>query len=93
MGMSRHAEAQMIAAMKQIDAGRMAEDVAREQGVRKHTNYAWNAKYGERQRSALDRASGRENRLLGQVIATNGLFTTFLDKQGTRKSGWRDRTS
>ncbi len=36
----------MIAALKQIEAGRTVDDVAREQGVSKHTIYAWKAKYG-----------------------------------------------
>ena len=36
----------MIAALKQVEAGRTTEDVAREQGVSKHTIYAWKAKYG-----------------------------------------------
>ena len=36
----------MIAALKQVEAGRKAEDVAREVGVSKHTIYAWKAKYG-----------------------------------------------
>jgi putative transposase len=39
-------EAQMIAALKQVEAGRKVEDVAREFGVSKHTIYAWKAKYG-----------------------------------------------
>jgi transposase len=46
MSKSRHTEAQIIAALKQVEAGRKAEDVAREQGVSKHTIYAWKAKYG-----------------------------------------------
>ncbi len=32
--------------LKQLEAGRKAEDVAREVGVSKHTIYAWKAKYG-----------------------------------------------
>jgi len=36
----------MIAALKQVEAGRGVEDVAREVGVSKHTIYAWKAKYG-----------------------------------------------
>jgi putative transposase len=36
----------MVAALKQMEAGRKAEDVAREYGVSKHTVYAWKAKYG-----------------------------------------------
>jgi len=45
MSKSRHTEAQMIGALKQ-EAGRKAEDVAREVGVSKHTIYAWKANYG-----------------------------------------------
>src|SRR5689334_9176845 len=46
MSRSKHTEAQMIGALKQVEAGRKAEDVAREVGVSKHTLYAWKAKYG-----------------------------------------------
>jgi putative transposase len=48
MSKSRHTEAQMIGTLKQLEAGRKAEDVAREVGVSKHTNtiYVWKAKYG-----------------------------------------------
>jgi transposase-like protein len=41
MSRSKHTEAQMIAAVKQMEAGRKAEDVAREVGVSAHTIYAW----------------------------------------------------
>jgi putative transposase len=46
MSKSKHTEAQMIGALKQLEAGRKAEDAAREVGVSKHTIYAWKAKYG-----------------------------------------------
>jgi putative transposase len=46
MSKSRHTEAQIIAALKQVEAGRTSEDVAREYSVSKHTIYAWKAKYG-----------------------------------------------
>ena len=36
----------MIAALKQLEAGRRVEDVAREVGVSKRTIYVWKAKYG-----------------------------------------------
>jgi putative transposase len=42
----KHSEAEMIGALKQLEAGRTAADVARELGVSKHTIYAWKAKYG-----------------------------------------------
>jgi len=41
MSRSRHTEAQMIGALKQMEAGRTAEDVGRELGMSKHTIYAW----------------------------------------------------
>jgi putative transposase len=46
MSKSNHSEAQMIGALKQLEAGRTAEDIGRELGVSKHTIYAWKAKYG-----------------------------------------------
>ena len=38
MSKSRRTDAQMIAALKQVEAGRTTEDVAREQGVSKHNH-------------------------------------------------------
>jgi putative transposase len=46
MSKSKHTEAQMIGALKQLEAGRKVEEVAREVGVSKHTIYTWKAKYG-----------------------------------------------
>jgi len=46
MSKSKHSEAQSIAALKQVEAGRAVEDLAREYGVSKHTIYAWKSKYG-----------------------------------------------
>jgi len=41
MSRSRHKEAQMISALKQVEAVRAVEDVALEMGVSKRTLYAW----------------------------------------------------
>jgi putative transposase len=46
MSKSKHTEAQIIGALKQVEAGRAVEDLAREYGVSKHTIYAWKSKYG-----------------------------------------------
>ena len=46
MSKSKHSEAQIIAVLKQVEAGRAVEDVARECGVSKHTIHAWRSKYG-----------------------------------------------
>ena len=44
MSRSAHREAQIIGAVKQVEAGRKVEEVAREVGVSKHTIYAWKQK-------------------------------------------------
>jgi putative transposase len=44
MSRSKHTEAQMIAAIEQMEAGRKIEDVAREYGASKRTMYAWKSK-------------------------------------------------
>ena len=46
MSRSNHSEAQIIEALKQMEAGRSAADVGRQYGVSKHTICAWKAKYG-----------------------------------------------
>jgi putative transposase len=55
MSKSTHTEAQIIGAVKQVEAGRKADEVAREMGVSKHTIYAWKQKYG-----GLDVAEAQE---------------------------------
>jgi putative transposase len=46
MGRGKHTEAQIIEALKQVEAGRKVEEVSRQYGVSKHTMYGWKAKYG-----------------------------------------------
>ena len=59
MSRGAHTEAQMVAAVKQVEAGRKSEEVARELGVSKHTIYAWKQKYG-----GLDVSEAQELRRL-----------------------------
>ena len=58
MKKSRHSEEKVIAAVKQMEGGRKAADVARELGVSAATLYAWKGKL-EACRSA--RPSGSDN--------------------------------
>jgi len=64
MSRGKHSEAERIAALKQVEAGRQVEDVAREVGVSKHTIYSWKAKYGglEGERSPASAPVGRRER-------------------------------
>jgi len=50
------------AALKQVEEGRTADDVARECGVSKHTIYAWKAKFG-----GMDASEGKSEIILGYV--------------------------
>ena len=89
MSRSQHTEAQMIAALKQMEAGRKAEDVAREVGVSKHTIYAWKAKYGGMSVSEAQEAKQlrEENTRLRKLVADLSLDKDMLQAL-IRKNGW-----
>ena len=80
MSKSKHTEAQMIGALKQMEAGRKAEDVAREIGVSKHTLYAWKAKYGGMEVSEAQEAKRLrdENTRLRKLVADLSLDKEML---------------
>ncbi len=89
MSKSRCTEAEMIAALKQMDAGRRAEDVAREVGVSKHTLYAWKAKYGGMDASQAQEVKQLrdENMRLKKLVADLALDKEALQSV-IRKNGW-----
>lgn len=80
MSRSKHTEAQMIEALKQVEAGRRAEDVARDYGVSKHTLYAWKAKYGGMEVSEAQevRQLREENARLKRMVADLSLDKDML---------------
>ena len=94
MSKSRHSEAQMIGALKQLEAGRKAEDVAREVGVSKHTIYAWKAKYGGMDVSEAQEAKQLrdENTKLKKLVVDLSLDKEML-KAVIAKNGWSSQTS
>jgi putative transposase len=89
MSKSNHTEAQMIGALKQLEAGRKAEDVAREVGVSKHTIYAWKAKYGGMDGSEAQEAKQLrdENTKLKKLGVDLSLDKEML-KALIAKNGW-----
>ena len=89
MSKSRHTEAEMIGALKQVEAGRKAEDVAREVGVSKHTIYAWKAKYGGMDVSQAQEAKQLrdENTRLRKLVADLSLDKDMLQAV-IAKNGW-----
>jgi len=93
MSKSRHTEAEMIGALKQLEAGRKAEDVAREVGVSKHTIYAWKAKYGGMDVSQAQEAKQLrdENTRLRELVADLSLDKDAL-QWVIEKNGWSSRS-
>ena len=89
MSRSRHSEAEIIAALKQVDAGRKVEDVAREVGMSTHTIYAWKAKYGGMDVSQAQEAKQLrdENTRLRKPVADLSLDKEALQSV-IRKNGW-----
>jgi putative transposase len=88
MTVSKHNEAEIIAALKQVEAGRTAEDGARECGVSKHTIYAWKAKYGgmdasEAQRlRQLEDENSRLKRLVADLSLDREMLKAVIAKNG-----------
>ena len=89
MSKSNHSEAQMIGALKQLEAGRTAEDIGRELGVSKHTIYAWKAKYGGMSVSEAQEAKQlrEENTKLKKLVVDLSLDKEML-KAVIAKNGW-----
>ena len=89
MSKSKHTEAQIVAALKEMDAGRKVEDVAREVGISKHTLYSWKAKYGGMEVSEAQEAKQLrdENARLKKLVAELSLDKDALQSV-IRKNGW-----
>jgi putative transposase len=80
MSKSKHSEVQIIAALKQVEAGRAVEDLAREYGVSKHTIYAWKSKYGGMEVSEAQEVKQlrEENARLKKLVADLSLDKDML---------------
>lgn len=93
MSRSKHSEAQIIAALKQVEAGRTADDVARECGVSKHTICAWKAKFGGMETSeaqklrALEDENGRLKRLVADLSLDREMLKAVIAKSTKREPG------
>ena len=89
MKKTKYTEEQIIATVKQLEAGRPAKDLARELGVTDQTLYNWKSKY-----SGMDVAEAKrlrsledENRRLKEMVADLSLDREAL-KAVIRKNGW-----
>ncbi len=88
MSKSGHSEAQMVGAVKQVEAGRRAEEVAREMGVSKHTIYAWKQKYGgmdvseAQEVKALRDENARLKKLVAELALDKDALQFVIRKNG-----------
>jgi putative transposase len=75
MKKSRYKEEQIIAVLKEVDAGAKLQDVVRRLGVSEQTYYRWKAKFGGMEVSDAKKlkALEDENRRLKQMVADQAL--------------------
>jgi putative transposase len=71
MKKSRYKEEQIIAVLKEVDAGAKLQDVTRRLGISEQTYYRWKAKYGGMEVSDAKKlkALEDENRRLKHLVA------------------------
>jgi putative transposase len=88
MAKRKFTEAEIIAALKQCEAGRTYAEVGRDVGVSKHTIYAWKAKYGgmevsEAQRlRQLEDENSRLKRLVADLSLDKEMLKAVIAKNG-----------
>ncbi len=80
MKKSRYKEEQIIAVLKEVDAGAKLQDVVRRLGVSEQTYYRWKAKFGGMEVSDAKklRALEDENRRLKTMVADQALDIQML---------------
>ena len=89
MKKGKHTDEPIIGVLKQVEAGRTVNEVARELGVSEATVYTWKSKYGGMEISEARRLKELEdeNRRLKHMVADLGLDKEAL-KAVIRKNGW-----
>jgi putative transposase len=89
MKKTKQSEEKIIAAVKQLEAGTPAKELARELGVTDQTLYNWRSKYSGMDVSDAKRlrALEEENRRLKTMVADLSLDKEAL-KAVIRKNGW-----
>jgi putative transposase len=89
MKKGRFTEEQIIGVLKQHEAGRKVQELAREIGVSDATIYTWKSKYGGMEVNEAQRLRSLEdeNRRLKHLVADLSLDKEVL-KAVVRKNGW-----
>ena len=87
MKRSRHTEEQIIAILKEQEAGSKTADVCRKHGISSATFYHWKAKYGglsvseAKRLRALERENARLKKLFADTMLDNAMLKDLLSKK------------
>jgi putative transposase len=85
---SRFSEEQIIAVLREHEAGAKTEEVCRRHGISSATFYKWKAKYGGMEASEAKRLKGLEDenrrlkKLLAEAMLDNAALKDLLGKNG-----------
>ena len=86
MKKTRFSEEQIIAVLREQEAGMKTADVCRKHGISSATLYAWKAKYGgmdvsqARKLKVLEEENGRLKRLLADAMLDNAVLKEVASK-------------
>lgn len=87
MKRNRHTEEQIIAILKEHEAGAKTADVCRKHGVSEATFYNWKAKYGglevseAKRLKAMESENARLKKLLADAMLDNAALKDLLTKK------------
>ena len=87
MKKSRFTESQIMAVLKQAEAGTPVPDLCREHGISSATFYKWRSKFGGMDASMVSRMKEleEENRRLKKMYADAQLSAELLKEKKTKK--------
>lgn len=86
MKRTRFSESQIVAILKQADAGLKVKDLCREHGISEATYYNWKAKYGGLEASDLKRLKelegelGKLKRMYADLALENSALKDLIEK-------------